>query len=118
MKKLIQRNILPTLMKFNAEHLFRLFTQNKGLNIFYHGVVKQDSTFISPRHITKDQFEQHIKYLKRKFNIISMNEMFEMHRENISPDKWTITISSMSSIFLIEDIMSNSILIQSLKLFL
>ena len=93
MKKFIQRNILPPLMKINAEHLFRLFAQKKGLNIFYHGVVKQDSTFISPRHITKDQFEQHIKYFKRKFNIISMNEMFEMHRENITPDKWTITIS-------------------------
>jgi len=93
MKKLIQKNILPPLMKLNAEHLFRLIAQKKGLNIFYHGVVKQDSTSIFPRHITTSQFEQHIKYLKRKFNIISMHEMFEMYKENITPDKWTITVS-------------------------
>lgn len=93
MKKFIQKSILPSLMKVNAEHLFRVFAQNKQLNVFYHGVVNQDSTSIFPRHITKEQFEQHIRYLKSKFNIISMNEMFEMYRENITPDKWTITIS-------------------------
>lgn len=93
MKKIVQEHILPPLLKVNAEHLFRLMAKKKGLNIFYHGVVNQDSTSIFPRHITKDQFEQHIKYLKRKFNIISMHEMFEMYQENVTPDKWTITIS-------------------------
>lgn len=93
MKKLIQNNILPPLMKLNAERLFLLFAKKKQLNAFYHGVVNQDSTAIFPRHITKEQFEQHLKYLSRKFNIISMDEMFEMYQQNITPDKHTLTVS-------------------------
>jgi peptidoglycan/xylan/chitin deacetylase (PgdA/CDA1 family) len=93
MKNYIKRNILPAFLKLNIEQLYHLNAKGKILNIFYHGVVKTDSTNIFPRHIAKEQFEQHMKYLSQKFNIISIDEAFYLYKNDIKPDKKSITVS-------------------------
>jgi len=93
MKHFIKKNILPALVKLNVEQWYHFNSKGKILNVFYHGVVNEDSTKIFPRHIVKEQFEQHIKYLSNKFNIISIEEAFYLYQNNIKPDKRTITVS-------------------------
>lgn len=93
MKKIAKKYLLPALVKMNAEQLYHLAASRKILNVFYHGVVNTDSTHIFPRHLVKGQFEQHIKYLGRKFNVISIPEAFEYYRQGIQPDRKTVTVS-------------------------
>lgn len=93
MKNFIKRNVLPSLVKLNVENIFSSLAKGNILNIFYHGVVEKDSTAISPRHIQKEQFEQHLKYLTTKFNIISLTEAFDIYRQEIIPNKKTVTVS-------------------------
>ena len=93
MKHFIKKNVLPALVKLNVEQLYHFKSKGKILNVFYHGVVNEDSTKIFPRHIAKEQFEQHIKYLSNKFNIISIDEAFYLYQNNSKPDNKTITVS-------------------------
>lgn len=93
MKNYIKKNILPSLVKLNLEQLYHFSARGRILNVFYHGVVNNDSTRIFPRHIVKEQFEQHMKYLSSKFNVISIEEAFYLRRKGIRPDKKTITVS-------------------------
>ena len=93
MKNFIKKHILPSLLKLNMEDIYHINYKGKILNVFYHGVVINDSTEIFPRHIEKNQFEQHIKYLSKKFNVISFEDAFYLYQNNIKPDKKTITVS-------------------------
>jgi peptidoglycan/xylan/chitin deacetylase (PgdA/CDA1 family) len=93
MKLIIQKHILPALVNLNVESIFPLMANGKMLNIFYHGVVNSDSIHILPRHMIKEQFEQHMKYLSKKFNVISIDEAFSLYHQNIKPDKKTVTVS-------------------------
>jgi peptidoglycan/xylan/chitin deacetylase (PgdA/CDA1 family) len=92
-KELIKNYALPILIKLGVEKLPLLFAKNNVLNIFYHGVVKQDASRIFGRHIVRDQFEQHMKYISKKFNVISLPEAFQMYRTGTRPDQKTVTVS-------------------------
>lgn len=59
----------------------------------YHGVVKNDATFFSPRHIDAKQFERQIKYLTDNFEIITPNIAFEYYRNGKSPSRKSIVIT-------------------------
>lgn len=92
-REIAKKVIFPTMMGVGMDAVVRGFSQNNLLNVMYHGVVEKDSTFFSPRHIEKNKFESHLKYLKKNFNIISFYEAFDMLKNNIKPDRKTITIS-------------------------
>jgi hypothetical protein len=51
----------------------------------YHGVVLKNSDFFSPRHITIDQFERHLVYFRREFDIISIPEAFKYKKSGNTP---------------------------------
>lgn len=55
--------------------------------------MKNDSTHIFPRHIFLNQFEEHIKYLKNNFEIISLEDAFQIKKSGIKSKKRRITIS-------------------------
>lgn len=92
-KEIAKKIVFPTMIGFGMDVVVRKFSKNNLLNVMYHGVVEKDSTFFSPRHIEKNKFEDHLKYLKKNFNIISFHEAFEMLKNNIEPDRKTITLS-------------------------
>ncbi|MFN4235534.1 MAG: polysaccharide deacetylase family protein [Bacteroidia bacterium] len=92
--KTIARNILfPTLYKLNIDK-WNLHKSNKfNIILMYHGVVNDDSSWFSPTHIHINQFEKHIEYFKKNFNIIPLNELFYIVNNNIKTDKKNITIT-------------------------
>ncbi len=93
MRGLIKKYLLPSLVQMQVEKVYHLATRRKVLNIFYHGVVGNDSTMVFPRHIARGQFDQHMRYISKNFNIISLAEAFELQRQGLRPDRKTLTVS-------------------------
>lgn len=91
LKSFARSFIFPVLMYLNVDKLIRYLSFKGTLNIMYHGVVEEDSTYFSPRHITKEQFEKQIIYLKENFEIVNLKDVFN---SNIAKtNKKQITIS-------------------------
>ena len=80
-------------MAFKCDKIVRNITNHSILNLMYHGVVLKNSDFFSPRHITIDQFERHLVYFRREFDIISIPEAFEYRKSGYKPPRRTLTIS-------------------------
>ena len=92
-KNIARKVVFPFIQTFGIEKLVSSMGSNKTLNIMYHGVVKNDSNYFSARHLLDKQFEQHLTYFKKNFNIISLEQAFENIKQGIIPSKKTITIS-------------------------
>jgi hypothetical protein len=73
------------LMAFKCDKIVRNITNHSILNLMYHGVVLKNSDFFSPRHITIDQFERHLVYFRREFDIISIPEAFKYKKSGNTP---------------------------------
>lgn len=91
-KYIARKLIFPIALALKTEKIIRFFYKNTHLNVMYHGVVKNSSTYFSPRHITEDQFEKQLIYFKNNFNIIPLSEAFEK-KEKKGNKKKSITIS-------------------------
>ncbi len=92
-KKIARKYIFPSLMKLGMDKFIRSLAKDAYLNLTYHGVVLEDGFYFSPRHITLEQFESHLKYYRKNFDIISISEAFHNIRNNVRPRKKTVTIS-------------------------
>jgi len=92
-KQIARKILFPTIVNLGLEKRWRNKSEKSIMNIIYHGVVSEDSSYFSPRHIAKEQFEKHLKYYSREFDIISLNEAFNHYKNNIIPKRKTITIS-------------------------
>lgn len=92
-KRIARKLIFPIAMKIGLDKFFRYQAKNSILNVMYHGVVSTDSCYFSPRHITKKQFEEHLKYFKENFEIISTDEAFRKVSDKEILSKKYLTIS-------------------------
>jgi peptidoglycan/xylan/chitin deacetylase (PgdA/CDA1 family) len=92
-KQIARKFVFPTLINLNLEKGFRHFTNNSILNILYHGVVPQNSSYFSPRHISSEQFEKHLLYFIKEFEIISLPKAFELYRNQVKIKRKALTIS-------------------------
>lgn len=92
-KKIARRTIFPLAMKMGVDTFFRNRAKNSILNVMYHGVASSDSCYFSPRHISEKQFEEHLRYYAENFEIISLNEAFEMLESKEPLEKKYITVS-------------------------
>ena len=92
-KQIARQIVFPSIIGLGIERIMSMFSEKKLLNIYYHGVVNSDSTFFNPRHIDVVQFEEHIKYFVKNFDVVSLNEAFEIKKNKSSLKRPTITIS-------------------------
>ncbi len=92
-KHIARSIIFPFLVGVGLEKLFPIFSKNKVLNLYYHGVVRENSNFFSPRHLHVNQFEKQLIYFKKYFDIISLEEAFEIKKGNKKLKRPAITIS-------------------------
>lgn len=90
----LSRNILfPWALRAGADRLLRQYGGRRLLNVMYHGVVRNDSTWFSPRHLTEKAFDEHLAYLCKHFDVITVAEAFTMRAEGRVPKRHTITLS-------------------------
>jgi peptidoglycan/xylan/chitin deacetylase (PgdA/CDA1 family) len=80
-------------MQIKGDKIIQKAVDHSILNVMYHGVVQKNSNYFSPRHITKEQFENQLRYFIREFDIISLTEAFENRQNHHKPKRKTITIS-------------------------
>ena len=92
-KKIARTLIFPPIVNLGFEKFWRNRAEHSILNIMYHGVVSENSNYFFPLHIVAEQFEKHLQYLSREFEIISVSEAFELYKNNIKPKRKKITIS-------------------------
>ncbi len=92
-KKLNRMIVSPIFFGLKADRIIRNFSHNSIINLMYHGVVEKDSTYFSPRHMTIKQFERHLKYYRKEFDIITISDAFSYYRNGYKPKRKAITVS-------------------------
>lgn len=93
LKTIARKVVLPTAMGIGADRLVRSIGGKHLLNVMYHGVVREDSTWFSPRHTTAEAFASQLKYFNENFDIVSLKEAFELRDSGRRLERHTITIS-------------------------
>jgi peptidoglycan/xylan/chitin deacetylase (PgdA/CDA1 family) len=93
LKEINRKLLSPLVMNLKGDSIIRSFASASILNIMYHGVTNENSNYFSPRHISSDQFERHLKYFSKEFDVISISEAFEYLKNNYKMRRKTLTIS-------------------------
>ena len=93
LKSIARKIIFPATLTLHLEKLFSGLSGNNRLILCYHGVVDVPQHHISLGPISKKQFEQHLGYFKKNFDVVSQDTMFEMYRSNFIPRKKTIALT-------------------------
>jgi len=61
----------------------RFYRSARGCRILiYHGLCKEDPTRFNPIFLTKDRFEDHLKFYKKYFNVISLDDYYAQKFSN------------------------------------
>jgi peptidoglycan/xylan/chitin deacetylase (PgdA/CDA1 family) len=81
-----------TLLLLSADRLISNLIGHKRLIVMYHGV-RTTRQRINGRHITATQFERHLKYFTRHFDVIPLHEICEMKLRGIIPKRKTIALT-------------------------
>jgi len=69
----------------------RLYRNARGARIIcYHGICKKDHLKFNNTFITLEMFEEHLKFYKKYFNVISLEDYYSEH---FSEDRFNICIS-------------------------
>lgn len=92
-KVIARQLVIPTMMGVGIDRLIRATSGRRLLNVMYHGVVRKDSTWFSPRHLTAELFDEQLTYIKRNFDVVSLEEAFRMRNERRVPNRHAITLS-------------------------
>ena len=69
----------------------RFFGAARGARILiYHGICLQDHTRFNPIFLTKNTFEEHLKFYKEHFNVVSLDEYYA---GKFSSDRFNVCIT-------------------------
>jgi peptidoglycan/xylan/chitin deacetylase (PgdA/CDA1 family) len=58
--------------------------------LIYHGICKKDHTRFNPIFLKKDTFESHLKFYKKHFNVVSLDQYFA---QNFDKNKFNVCIT-------------------------
>lgn len=74
-KSLYRNLVAPVVVSVGAERLLNRLSDHQHLILCYHGVSGTRNT-LNNRHLLFSQFEKHLVYLKKHFNVVPLNAMF------------------------------------------
>lgn len=92
-KKIARHFVLPLSLTFKLDKLLLGKAKKNCCIVNFHGVRKNNNDVFNNRHIPVTEFERIIIYLKRNFNIVSLEEIFEIHRQKRKVSRKTIAIT-------------------------
>jgi len=93
LKKIVKTKVLPIAYAVGASRLLRGIAPEKKLIILYHGVSDCDCFNINKRHLTGSEFEEHLKYYKKHFNVVPLAEIANMRNGSKAPERPTIALT-------------------------
>lgn len=76
LKKLGRELLFPVIIRCGAEKSLRLFSNKKNLILNYHGVISNPKPDVTKNHLAVEQFEKHIKYLSKNFDLVTLEEVY------------------------------------------
>jgi peptidoglycan/xylan/chitin deacetylase (PgdA/CDA1 family) len=92
-RKAARNFILPLTLKLKIDRILLNNSPKKFCIVNFHGVRKTNTDTFNNRHISANEFEKIIRYLKNNFNIIPLKEIFEAHRNKTKTAKKTIALT-------------------------
>lgn len=92
-KLFFRKVVFPVITVLDLEKIFSSFSSNYRLILCYHGCVHIPNFSINGRHISSKQLERHFIYFKKNFNIVSLEQIFSLYRNNVQPTRKTIAIT-------------------------
>jgi len=88
-KKVARNFVFPTIISLGLEKIISSLSKKKNLILMYHGVVSKTDFNLSVNHLSVADFEKHLLYLRKNFEIVSLERIFT--EKNI--DKLRIAIT-------------------------
>lgn len=76
-KRINRKIIAPILFNSKITEFINRFSCNSKLILNYHGIVKIYSPELSKNHLPLEEFEKQISYIKKKYSILPLEEIFK-----------------------------------------
>jgi peptidoglycan/xylan/chitin deacetylase (PgdA/CDA1 family) len=92
-RKIARNTVLPLAYYAEAGPILARNSPFRRMILCYHGVNRDGNTRYNGRHISEKVFDQHLSYFSKKFEVVSLDEIFRMKRENHQPARKTIAIT-------------------------
>ncbi len=92
-KQLVRHQVLPRVMAIGGDRMIRSMSRHRILNVMYHGVVRRDANWFTPRHMTIENFGNQLDYLRRNFEVLTLSQAFELRKAGVRPDRAAVTVS-------------------------
>jgi peptidoglycan/xylan/chitin deacetylase (PgdA/CDA1 family) len=93
LKSFARQIVFPAIIRTGFENIISHGVITKHLTLMYHGVVNKANPDLSVNHLSKSDFEKHLVYLKKHFNVIPLSEIFDKYRNNSIAKQRTIAIT-------------------------
>jgi peptidoglycan/xylan/chitin deacetylase (PgdA/CDA1 family) len=85
--------IFPVITEFGIEKLLSATTTNNCLIVMYHGVIDDRTPVINGRHLGKSSFKRHLEYYKRNFDVVPLEQIFDIYRNGTRLRKKCIALT-------------------------
>ena len=92
-KALARKVVFPSIFKLKLEQFISLNPSRKYIAIMYHGVADSINPALNGRHLLDRQFEQHLIYLKKHFDILPLQELMERRRKNLPAKRKALALT-------------------------
>jgi hypothetical protein len=92
--KILARNFLfPGLIKLGIEKTFLRTSGRNCMIVNFHGVTNIKGNRFNNRHLDSVEFEKILIYFKENFALVSLKEIFEIHRSKKKPAQKTLALT-------------------------
>lgn len=92
-KTLSRKILFPSMVRLGFDRMLLLKSKTQHAIINFHGVSNVKGKRFNNRHMDSAEFEKLIIYLKKRYNIISLKELFDNYRSHKNVSKKTIALT-------------------------
>jgi peptidoglycan/xylan/chitin deacetylase (PgdA/CDA1 family) len=92
-KSISRKVVFPLIAGLGMEKILSAFSSKHRLILCYHGCTQAPDISINGRHMAAKEMEGHFIYLKRNFNVVSLDEMFLSFREGKEFSRKSVAIT-------------------------
>ncbi|MEL7338868.1 MAG: polysaccharide deacetylase family protein [Bacteroidota bacterium] len=92
-KQIARKLVFPAMLGLGAERWFFRASSLGYLILCYHGVYHRSSMPFNGRHIRTSVFEKHLRYFRRHFDILSLDDVFVRVEEGRFAQRPTLALS-------------------------
>src|SRR5262245_35832283 len=85
--------VFPFLTATGLDRVFSSLTKKRHLLIMYHGVVRKMDPGLSVNHLSLEDFEEHVRYIKKNFEVVPVHELFRRKQQGGRSHRKTIAIT-------------------------